>query len=73
MHKKGRDAHAEGVRRGLRVLRIWQAKSFGEPTKEQIHLFAKTRKPCSGPCCGNPRKHFGKKTVRELHAEETAE
>jgi hypothetical protein len=26
------------------------------------------RTPCSGPCCGNPRRWFGELTVQELRA-----
>jgi len=25
---------------------------------------------CSGPCCGNPRKHFGQRTVQERRTEQ---
>ena len=31
----------------------------------QIGRFAQTRKPCSCFMCGNPRRHFGEKTIRE--------
>ncbi len=26
---------------------------------------------CSGPCCGNPRRHFGELTIQEKKANET--
>ena len=28
-----------------------------------------TRVPCSGPCCGNPRRHFGERTPQERRAD----
>jgi hypothetical protein len=28
-------------------------------------MMARTPKPCSGPCCGNRRRHFGERTVQE--------
>jgi hypothetical protein len=31
----------------------------------RIGMMARTRKPCSGPCCGNPRKWWGERTVQE--------
>jgi len=30
----------------------------------------KTRTPCSGMCCGNPRKWYGERTRQELIADE---
>ena len=30
-----------------------------------VGRMAKTPHPCSSFCCGNPRKHFGQKTVQE--------
>ncbi len=57
--------------------RLWnkyhpEKKDLWKPT-DLIHVgcigyFRKMRKPCSGPCCGNPRKWFGKVTVQELKA-----
>lgn len=37
--------------------------------KNYIGRLRKTTKLCSGPCCGNPRKHFGEKTLQERRAE----
>jgi len=30
-----------------------------------VRLSAVTPKDCSGPCCGNPRRWFGQKTMQE--------
>ncbi|MDY0143677.1 MAG: hypothetical protein RBR97_17465 [Bacteroidales bacterium] len=35
-----------------------------------LGLYRKTRKICSGPCCGNPRKHFGEKTRQERKSDD---
>lgn len=32
-----------------------------------------TPQRCSGPCCGNPRRHWGELTVQERKAEQAAE
>ncbi len=34
-----------------------------------LGIYRKTRHFCSGPCCGNPRKHFGEKTIQERRQE----
>jgi hypothetical protein len=31
---------------------------------------ARTRALCSGPCCGNPRRWFGARTLQEIRAAE---
>ncbi|WGR55647.1 hypothetical protein [Paracoccus versutus] len=36
-----------------------------EPDASRIGKVAHTRVVCSGPCCGNPRRHFGKMTMQE--------
>lgn len=36
----------------------------------QEGFYSSTRVPCSGSCCGNPRKHFNEKTVQEQKADE---
>ena len=33
-----------------------------------VGINARTRKPCSNYCCGNPRKHFGELTKQERRA-----
>lgn len=35
---------------------------------ERLGHYARTPTPCSGPCCGNPRRHFGKVTMQERRA-----
>jgi len=49
-----------------------EMKNLWKPT-DPIHVgclgyFRKVRKPCSGPCCGNPRQWFGELTIQELKA-----
>ena len=31
-----------------------------------IGIYRKVRKPCSCYMCGNPRRHFGKRTLQEI-------
>ena len=38
---------------------------------EKFTWLKTTGNPCSGYCCGNPRKHFKDKTVQEKKAELT--
>lgn len=38
-----------------------------------IRQAADTRHPCSGRCCGNPRKWHGEKTLQERRAEQPEE
>jgi hypothetical protein len=62
--------------------RLWntyhpEMKNLWKPT-DLIHVgcigyFRKVRKPCSGPCCGNPRKWFGELTIQELRAPKVAD
>ena len=35
-----------------------------------LGIYRKTKVFCSGPCCGNPRKHFNEKTPQEKKADE---
>lgn len=44
--------------------RHWGYKEH-ELTPTVIGQVARTRKPCSCYCCGNPRHHFGKATMQE--------
>lgn len=62
--------------------RLWNLyhpdrKDLWEPTDPFyvgcIGHYRKVRKPCSGPCCGNPRKWFGELTVQELKAPKVAD
>ena len=51
--------------------KIW-AKKVGrelygkEPTDRQVGILAHTPELCSCYMCGNPRKHYGYKTLQEL-------
>jgi hypothetical protein len=35
-----------------------------------IGIAVSTPKTCSGPCCGNPRKWWGEKTIQERRIEQ---
>lgn len=35
-----------------------------------LGIYRKTKVFCSGPCCGNPRRHFNEKTIQEKKADE---
>lgn len=39
-----------------------------EPDGQTLSRFANHPKSCSGPCCGNPRKHFNAVTRQEKRA-----
>ena len=82
---KGNLAEMRGTRlskANLIARRLWntyhkEVKNLWQPT-DLIHVgcigyFRKVRKPCSGPCCGNPRKWFGELTIQELKAPEIAD
>lgn len=40
---------------------------------ERVGMYIDTPTPCSGPCCGNPRKWFGHTTLKEKKYSLTAE
>ncbi len=51
-----------------RVRCYWVCRDIGNrPTDDpgRIGAMARTPKPCSGPCCGNPRKWWGLPTAQE--------
>ena len=48
--------------------RWYDLMSKKEITKEERYL-RKTPKRCSCPMCGNPRKHFGQKTLQEMRSD----
>jgi hypothetical protein len=69
-----------GIRKVRRVVAIWrscnhwaQLDDFYAVNGELEKMMRKTRVPCSGICCGNPRKWFGKKTKQELMSDEEYE
>lgn len=39
-----------------------------KPDAARIGKVAHTRVTCSGPCCGNPRRHYGEMTMQERRA-----
>ena len=41
-----------------------------ELSDKELGEVVNTPTPCSCPLCGNPRRHFGAKTVQEKRAEE---
>lgn len=53
------------ARRVLRVLRSVHHSEFYANGGEYEKRLIKTRVPCSCPMCGNPRRHFGQKTLQE--------
>lgn len=46
--------------------------SFGWP-KSHIGMAVNTPCNCSCPMCGNPRKHFGEKTLAEIRKSDSAD
>jgi hypothetical protein len=42
---------------------------FPEDDDKHLGIMRKTGKRCSCPMCGNPRKHFGLKTLQEIKDE----
>ena len=54
----------------------WNPETFrpDEDWEEASAAMMVTHRPrCSGYCCGNPRKHFGKKTRQEIKFEQGEE
>lgn len=39
-----------------------------DPTPGMLGFHANVRRACSCPMCGNPRRHFGERTVQERRA-----
>ena len=73
MHGKRR---LEGLKRAHKLLKFYQSwdeedhlsKLYGDqPCMEKMRIH--TRVPCSCPMCGNPRRHFGSKTMQEKRAD----
>lgn len=66
----------EGEKRAQRVLAVWRASAVVDPQMYApngalFEVMRYTRVRCSGPCCGNPRKWFGERTIQERKADET--
>lgn len=62
-----REAERNKKRKVRTILERWWKTGTGVPeiTEYDIGRLAHATTPCSGPCCGNPRKHFGQRTVQE--------
>ena len=55
----------------LALLKRRVASYYGGYARGNAHhigMLARTRTLCSGPCCGNPRRHTGERTVQERRA-----
>jgi hypothetical protein len=64
-----------GISRARRVLLAWrnrwwrQTNGYYDVGGKCEKLLIKTRVPCSCAGCGNPRRHFGRRTRQETLAE----
>ena len=52
------------MEQSARAISILRARGATDDPR-RVGMMARTRKPCSGPRCGNPRKWFGERTVQE--------
>ena len=66
----------KGLNKARKVLRVWRGGSWAmlngdwyADDGEIAQRLLRTRVPCSGSCCGNPRRWFGKRTRQELIAD----
>jgi len=62
----------QGRKRARRLARIYRARwedSYPD-WDELVRGIRHTRVPCSCTMCGNPRRHFGERTVQERRADE---
>lgn len=62
-----------GQKRLLRHLSV--SKSDLDDERSALHFertLRRTGSPCSGPCCGNPRRHFRAVTLQEQKATEAS-
>ena len=41
---------------------------YARGNARHIGMLARTRTLCSGPCCGNPRRHTGELSIQERRA-----
>ena len=68
----------QAKKRARRVLRVWRACALPFDVEHLVddgpleQAMRYTRVLCSGPCCGNPRRHFGERTVQERKFDEQA-
>ena len=60
----------EGVKRAKRVLRAWRGRWIHKEDDSKLaQRLVHTRVPCSCGMCGNPRRHFGERTIQERKAD----
>lgn len=64
----------KGILRARRLLQVWRGRGdrygvYADNGRIAQRLLY-TRVPCSCFMCGNPRRHFGRRTRQELLAEE---
>ena len=62
--------HRDRLKR--RWAQSWRWGQYHQPDVAQLGRMATTHTPCSDACCGNPRRHFGERSVQERRADETA-
>ena len=60
--------HTEALAKAKAKARIKDVCGEKDPSAQRIGITAHTPHPCSGPCCGNPRRHFGHMTMQERRA-----
>lgn len=51
-----------------KLVNIWNwtpPHGIDEPDARRVGMAAHTPKVCSGPCCGNPRRHFNEIPISE--------
>lgn len=65
-----RESGQKKVKRVLRAMGdTTYSPGFYDADGELARHLLKTRVPCSGPCCGNPRRWYGTKTLQEIRAD----
>ena len=60
--------HARRNKKKVRYYYMYWYDLDDVPTPRQNGINARTKHPCSGACCGNPRRHFGELTMQERRA-----
>jgi rubrerythrin len=64
MKRAERRHHNKRIKKNRRI--HWGRKL----NEKELGSVVDTPTPCSCPMCGNPRRHFGTKTVQEIRAEQ---
>ena len=69
-----RDQEIRKKKKAKKVMKENWGFSDSMINERNIGLTASTHgKPCSCPMCGNPRRHFGEKTMQEIKADITTD